>query len=123
MTSVATNPLTKPVSDLSIRSGGRFVIAQSSKSFSNYDIELKKFTTTNLGVKQLDVLKWLDRYHTYYVQHGQLQVLEFDGANRHAITPASGRYDAVQSSNAKYIYSFVQTDDGIKLQRTQMIID
>ena len=123
MTEITTHALPASATHLSVRSGGRFVVIQSQDAVSNYDIELDKFVTTNLGVNVSGEMQWLDRYHLYYMQRNTLQVMEFDGANRHAIASASAMFDAVQSHDAKFIYSFHATKNGYALQRTQMILN
>src|SRR5690606_23248349 len=61
VTTVATP---EDISYLSTRTNGRFIVAQHNKSFSVYDLELEKLTTTTVrGDAPLEgELRWLDGY-------------------------------------------------------------
>lgn len=124
METVATRMLPAAPSHLSIHSGGRFVIMQFAGGFATYDIELDKDTMTSLKGIGTNELRWFDRYHPYLTDGKQLLVMEFDGANQHSITPLTTQFDAVQTSDGKYVYSVQKTDDGsFELRRSQIILD
>jgi len=108
---------------LSIRSNGRFVIAQYQKGIATYDLELSKYTLTSLNAGLKPELRWLDRYHFYVTNQNRLTVMEFDGAIPHNIGELSTEFDAVQSDDGKYIYSVTKKDTGFALRRSQMILD
>ncbi|HRF28671.1 MAG TPA: PEGA domain-containing protein [Candidatus Saccharibacteria bacterium] len=109
---------------LTIRSGGRFVVVQQQKALTTYDLELHKHTATTFSTPLTRELGWLDRYHLYNVVDGNLTVFEFDGANQHDIVSTTPGYDAVQSSDGTYIYSFgVNSEKKIVLQRSRMILN
>ena len=96
---------------------------QGANKVGVYDLELSKFSLTNTNTKLTSDVEWLDRYHFYYHSKGQLQVSEFDGANKDSIVKAQSGYDSVQTSNGKFVYSFVETTDGLALQRSLMVIN
>lgn len=122
MTSLAHFQTAAPPLYASIRSNGRFVIVQSRQGFLTYDLELAKMTTTNLGNVVADKLVWLDKYHIGYVAGRQFTIIEFDGANRQEIAEASAGFDGDQSSDDKYVYSFLRTTYGVELRRSQMTV-
>lgn len=125
-TSLATMALSSDVQYLSIVTNGRFVIAQEAKSYTVYDIELKKTTTTAL---QGDTpaapteLRWLDPYTVWSDRSGKLRMYEFDGANQHDIMPLAAGYSATYSPNGKYLYGISKSaDDKFDLSRVRMLL-
>jgi len=123
MTSVYTATLPAAVEYLSIRSGGRFVVAQYAGGVQTYDIELSKQTLTSFKSPVTSELRWLDKYHFYITNGVNLEVMEFDGANAQVIAPLTTDFDSVQSSDGKFIYSITKNDDGYHLQRSRMILE
>lgn len=117
----ATLPAT--VEHLSIRTGGRFVVAQYAGGVQTYDNELNKQSLTSFKTPVSGELRWLDRYHFYVTTGSELEVMEFDGANAHVITKLSTGFDTVQSDDGKFIYSINATDKGFALQRSRMILE
>jgi hypothetical protein len=123
MSTVVSTTLPATVDYLSIRSGGRFVIAQYGSGVQTYDLELDKQTLTAFDTPVSGELRWLDRYHFYVTTGANLEVMEFDGGNAHTITPLTTQFDAVQSDDGKFIYSINAVDDGFALQRSRMILE
>lgn len=123
MTNVYSATLPGIVDHLSIRTGGRFVVAQYAGGVQTYDLELDKQVLTSFKVPVVGELRWLDKYHFYVTSGSDLQVMEFDGANAHSIAAMTTTFDAVQSDDGKYIYSFTKTENGFALQRSRMIIE
>lgn len=124
MTSVAATTLPAVPSYLSVRTNGRFVLAQHQSGLTTYDIELKKQSQTSFKKPVVSELRWLDRYHFYVTNGESLDIIEFDGGNPHTVTKSTSQFDAVSRENGKYIYSFTTTDDKtVVLQRSQMILD
>jgi len=115
--SVATTPLYA-----SIRSAGRFAVVESQRGFLTYDQELERMTFTDLGTNITSRLTWLDKYHVGYVVSGRFTIIEFDGGNRQEITEATAGFDGDQSSDNKYVYSFLRTARGVELRRSQLIL-
>jgi hypothetical protein len=107
---------------LSVRTGGRFVVAQYAGGVQTYDLELKKQMLTSFKTPVTSELRWLDKYHFYLTTGSNLDVMEFDGANAHSIAALATQFDAVQSDDGKYIYSFTAADGGFALQRSRMIL-
>jgi hypothetical protein len=122
MTRLFTSPLPATADYLSIRTSGRFVLAQYAGGLQTYDIELAKQTITSFKTPVTSELRWLDKYHFYLTNGQQLEVLEFDGANPHRITNLTTGFDAVQSDNGKYIYTINAAQNGYVIQRSQMIL-
>lgn len=108
---------------LSIRTGGRFVVAQYAGGVQTYDIELSKQSLTSFKAPVNGELRWLDRYHYYVTTDSRLEVMEFDGSNAHSITELATTFDSVQSDDGKFIYSINAVDDGFALQRSRMILE
>lgn len=124
MTSVAATTLPAVPSYLSVRTNGRFVLAQHQSGLTTYDIELKKQSQTSFKKPVVSELRWLDRYHFYVTNSESLDIIEFDGGNPHTVTKSTSQFDAVSRENGKYIYSFTTADDKtVVLQRSQMILD
>lgn len=106
---------------LTMRTNGRFVIAQDGANVSVYDIELGSFTTMKFGA--LVPLRWLDGYIAWSDAGNILQIIDFDGTNQHIIMPVVSGLDATLSSNGKYFYGFTHGKNGhVDLSRVQMII-
>ena len=122
MTRLFTSALPAPATNLSIRTSGRFVLAQYAEGIQTYDIELKKQTITSFKSPVTSELRWIDKYHFYLTNGQQLEVLEFDGANPHRITNLKTTFDTVQSDDGKYIYTINTAEKGFALQRSQMIL-
>ena len=122
MTNVHTATLPAASSFLSIRTGGRFVIAQYPTGVQVYDLELEKQTVVSFKRSIKQELRWLDKYHFYLTNGSTLQVMEFDGANPHDITALTTGFDAVQSDDGTFIYSIAKSDTGYSLQRSRMIL-
>lgn len=124
MTSVAATTLPAVPSYLSVRTNGRFALAQHQSGLTTYDIELKKQSQTSFKKPVVSELRWLDKYHFYVTNGKTLDMIEFDGGNPHVITETTLPFDAVSRQDGKYIYSFATTtDDSVVLQRSQMILD
>ncbi|MBC7512674.1 PEGA domain-containing protein [Candidatus Saccharibacteria bacterium] len=123
MTNVHSVVLPATVEYLSIRTGGRFVVAQYAGGLQTYDIELNKQVLTAFKAPVVSELRWLDKYHFYVTSGTDLQVMEFDGSNAHLITALATTFDAVQSDDGKFIYSLQKTDTGFALQRSRMILE
>lgn len=122
MSRAFTSALPAPAEHLSIRTSGRFVLAQYTGGLQTYDIELDKQSITSFKTPVTAELRWLDKYHFYLTDGKQLEVLEFDGANAHRITNLATGFDAVQSSNGKYIYTINALEKGYVIQRSQMVL-
>ena len=124
MTNLLTSVVPSNPTHLSIRSGGRFVLAQYGSGLLTYDIELKKQSNTSFTKPVSEELRWLDRYHFYLTNGSSLEVLEFDGGNAHDITAQATPFDAILQNNGKYIYGFTTTKDNmVVLQRSKMILN
>jgi len=122
MTRLFTSALPAPADHLSIRTSGRFVLAQYAGGLQTYDVELAKQSITSFKAPVASELRWLDKYHFYLTDGKQLEVLEFDGANPHRITDLTTGFDAVQSDDGKYIYTINALEKGYAIQRSQMIL-
>ena len=110
---------------LSTKTNGRFVVAQSSDTFTVYDLELKKMTATKLkGTSPVtEELDWLDSYLLWSDRDDMLRFYEFDGANQHDIMPVVPGFGVTLSPNGKYIYGISMSKDGkFHLSRVQLIL-
>jgi|GEM_PF-3295854 len=114
-----------PVSLRRLDIGQQISILQPS-AVTNYDVESKSVTTTNLtdeDQKALGSLKWLDEFHYYLDNGGMLRQYEYDGENQADITAVEAGHAAGYSQNGKYLYTFAKDKSGFTLQRSTMILD
>lgn len=121
----ATMTVPEGSSFLSIQTGGRFIVAEHGSSYSVYDLELGKMTTTKLksGVASNKKLAWLDGYYISDDQSGVLRIYEFDGANQYDIMPVVPGFSSTLSANGKYLYGFSKdANSGYRLTRVQLIL-
>lgn len=122
---VASMTLPDGVSQLSIRTSGRFVVMQHGSAYSVYDLELPRMTTTRLKSEAISTRKltWIDGYYVADDQSGMVRLYEFDGANQHDIMPVVPGMSVTLTSNGKYLYGISKDDKGIyHLSRVQMIL-
>lgn len=104
---------------------GRFIVAQNGGTFSVYDLELQKATTTvEKGTAVVSQpLQWLDNYTIWSDRDGTIRLYEFDGANQHSIMSVVPGFSAVLSPNGKYLYGITKSSNGLyHLSRVQLII-
>ena len=114
-----------PVSLRRLDAGQQISILQPS-AVTNYDVESKSVTTTNLtdkDQKKLVKLKWLDEFHYYLDNGGILRQYEYDGENQADITNVEAGHAAGYSQNGKYLYTFAKDKSGFTLQRSTLILD
>ena len=123
METIYSSALPSQIEHLSVRSSGRFVMAQYAGGVQTYDIELTKQTLTSFTTPLATELRWLDKYHFYVTNGTNLQVMEFDGGNSHNVTGLISNFDAVQSDDGKYIFTLNAAESGFVLQRSQMILE
>lgn len=125
LTAVAAMTVPAGVDYLSNRTDGRFFVAQHGISYSTYDLELQKLTTTTLeGTVPLDSeLGWIDGYMVWSNRGGTLHLSEFDGANQHDIMPiVTGQIPALTQNN-RYLYAPTQDEKGaFHLSRVRLIL-
>lgn len=111
---------------LSDQTNGRFIIAQNNATYTVYDLELDKKTTTTLKGSSAvaNELQWLDKYHVWSDRDGTLRLYEFDGANQHDIMTVVPTMAVALTPNGKYLYGITKSADGMyHLSRVQMITD
>lgn len=123
MSKTFASTLPAPATYLSIRTSGRFVVAQYSGGEATYDLELSKQTITTFSQPTTGELRWLDTYHFYLTNGKNLEVMEFDGTNSHSITVLSTGFDAVQSNDGTFVYSINAVDKGFAVQQSRMILN
>jgi len=111
---IATIDLPGGAQYLSIKTDGRFVVAQNAGVFETYDIELQKTTKTVLkGTTDVtSELPWLDGYILWSDRDGMMRLYEFDGANQQDIMPVVSGFSATLSPSGKYLYGITKTADG-----------
>ena len=125
LAATATMAVPETIAFLSSRTEGRFFIAQHGKSYSVYDLELQKATTTPLrGEGSVNrELGWIDGYRTWSNLDGTLRLYEFDGANQHDIMPMLAGQNPVLSTNGRYLYAPTQDEAGVfQLSRVRLIL-
>ena len=110
---------------LSMRTEGRFVIAQTGTSYTTYDLELQQSSTVTLpgsaAIKK--PTEWIDNYHVWSDLDSRLRFYEFDGQNPTDIMPIAPGFDATLSQNGKYVYAFAPSGSGVyQLTRAQLLL-
>lgn len=121
---VATLALPEGADYLSIKTNGRFIVAQKDASYTVYDLELKKMTTTKLKGSSVvsKELEWIDGYTAWSDQDNIVRLYEFDGTNQHDIMPVVSGMDVTLSPSDKYLYGISTSADGkFHLSRVQLI--
>lgn len=115
---------TKPVTWLQTSGNGRFVVAQNATGYMSYDLERDTTSpTVQFAEPTAQKLRWLDNYNFWTTENGQLVMEEFDGTNKHIIAPTNGAYEASFDQDFTYLYSIAPAENGVSLQRVQMILD
>lgn len=125
LTTAANISMPDGVDYLTSHTSGRFVVAQKGATYTTYDIELGRTTTTDLQgtAAVIQKLQWLDNYTFWSDRDGQLRLYEFDGANQHLIMPVVTGEDVTLSANGKYLYGISKGSDGtFHLSRVQLIL-
>lgn len=125
LSTVASYKVTSGAQWLSIGSNGRFVSAQNGNTYSNYDLELNKMTTTVLkGAAVTDKeLPWLDGYTMWSDKDGLVRLYEFDGANQQDIMPVIPGFSVTLNPDQTFIYGINKSAAGVyQLQRTQLVL-
>lgn len=109
---------------LSFSRTGRFVVIEYADKFAVYDIELDEYHETKWehSTTRKHALRWLDDYIVWSDRGGMLRIYDFDGANQHDLMNVTPGFSATLSGNGKYLYGILQTDDGFKLRRVQLIL-
>lgn len=122
---VQTLKLNDNVIDANMTDNGQFATIQDGSSFSTFNLEIMKLTTSSLvyGTSPLpQKLKYLDGYLLWGTNDGNLRTYEFDGENQHDIMPIIPELGATLSPTGKYLYGFAKLDDKtIALSRVQLL--
>lgn len=120
-----TLTLNNDVIDANLTDNGQFATIQDGSSFSTFNLEIMKLTTSKLVHGSSPVpqkLKYLDGYLLWGSNDGKLRTYEFDGENQHDIMPVLPALGATLSPSGKYLYGFAQVDDKtIALTRVQLL--
>lgn len=103
---IATITGSKQLSALSFSPHDRFVFVQHGDTYTVYDIELDRTTTTAIqGSAPVDrALSWLDRYHLWSDRDGDFRWYEFDGENAQSITAVVPGFMPKLTDNERYLY-------------------
>ncbi len=108
---------------LSFSLTGQYVMAQSSLSFSSYNIEYQILNEVNNNCTDVkSPVEWLDENYVWSTCGNSLIIQEFDGANAHTINPVLFGQSVVLTHNGRYIYSINKNDTGYDLQRAKIIL-
>lgn len=100
----------------------RFVYATGASSVAVYDLEL---LTTGMAtiVDAPRAVQWGDGKHLLTASDGKLDMMDFDGMNRHTLMKNTVDLPGVISPNDKYVYGFTRTETGVELSRIKLLID
>ena len=111
---------------LSFSPDGQYVFAQTNKGFVSYDIEHdRQYAVATAAEDGNEMMQWIDQATVANAVNGQLTIREFDGANRHALTPIDHRYPVTLSPNGRYLYSIgttTESSSSVQLQRITLIL-
>lgn len=110
---------------LDTKTSGRFITAQHQKSYTMYDLELKKTTTTRFESKkaQTQKLQWLDNYTLTTNDSGRAHTYEFDGANQHTLLTNVVPHTAMAiGANNRYFYAITKAGNSYQLSRVTLIL-
>lgn len=108
---------------------GQFVVAQTGSNLTSYNLERdESFNFTIPGNPKYtseDHLKWLDDFHLWSDQGGNLVIFEFDGANPETISAVAPGYSVSLSDNGKRLFSIGAQGDTTRrtLQSSVMVIE
>ena len=124
LTTIATVSTKEPIAHFSSRTNGRFFVAQHGRSYSVYDLELQKSSTTMLRGEGAmgSELGWIDNYIVWSAVDGALRLYEFDGANQHDIMPIVPGQSPVITPNNRFLYAPTADENGAyHLSRVRLI--
>lgn len=125
LTNISTMSIAEPITFLSNRTDGRFFVAQHGNSYSVYDLELQKATTTTLkgATAPAGELQWLDGYTVWGTADSMLRFYEFDGANQNDIMPIIAGQVPALTPNNRYLYAPTTDATGaVHLSRIRLIL-
>lgn len=125
LTAVATMSTPEPIDYFSNKTDGRFFVAQHANSYSVYDLELQKATTTALrGVAKLEKeMRWIDGYTAWSSLDGVLRFYEFDGANQNDVMPIVVGQNPALTPNNVFLYAPTVDEKGVyHLSRIRLIL-
>ena len=112
--------------EISFGDSGQYLMMRSGNNeFTSYDLEYQDVAKFDLGGVSGSTVNtnWLDDTHLWAVVNGQLSIREFDGQNANEIIGGVANFDAVFTTNNKYIYTIAGKSDGTYLlQRSLMIL-
>ena len=104
---------------LNISPGGRFIVAGRGGRIVSYDLEVH--SNYSFEVSDNASLRWLDNYRLITNNNDQIQIVEFDGANRENIV--SGFGNIALSRNERFLFSLSNQNGNVILQRSQLVLD
>ena len=122
---IATMNISGGAQYLSIKTNGRFVIAQNGATFENYDVELQKMSKASLkgSAEYTKEMPWLDNYMIWSDRDNILRFYEFDGSNQQDIMPVTSGLGVSLSPNSKYIYGILKESDTVyRFERVKLIL-
>ena len=120
---IASFETSKNINELSFNPSGEYVFVQSDAYFASYDLEYKKFASSNIEESPIvKSLNWLDNNYIWSDVGGKLTIREFDGSNIHTINSVLIGQDATLTSNRRFLYSINRIDSIYQLQRVRMIL-
>lgn len=112
-------------SQLTFSGSGKYLLVQTGKTFSSYEIEYDRLTAATVEANETNsrALRWLDDAHLWVVYDGQVSMRDFDGTNAHNLMTVEPGFDVTLSPNGRYIYGVARVENGYALQRVQMILE
>ena len=110
---------TSGVNALDVNSNGRFILAWRDGQTVVYDIETNETFKFNTG-NSTERPRWFNEYHLSVIIDGVITMMDFDGANKRSLV--AGRNLPILSGNQQFLLSIKNTEDGAKLQRSNMTV-
>ena len=103
---------------LSVSPGGRFLAAGRHGRIVSYNFE--NHSDYSFEINDSAAPHWLDGYRLITSNNGQIQMIEFDGANRENIVSGFGQ--VTLSRNERFLFSLGDLNGGVVLQRSRLVI-
>ena len=121
---IMTLGLDEAPQEISFSDSGQYLMMNSGTNFVSYDLEYQSIAKFTVNASAEDFSSnWLNATHLWTNSGNKISIREFDGQNNHEIATGLNGFEAVFTTNKKYIYTINKTEDGLfNLQRSLMIL-
>ena len=99
----------------------RFIGAENAQNFAVYDMETQSSYQYTLSDPLADNMSWMDGHRLIGASGGSVLVMDYDGINKHLVTPTLLSQGAYFSSNYNHMLTVATNTDGtVVLQNVDM---